>query len=198
MYNIDIEQEMFLPLLDFGAQFYSLFVAAVLRPNALDQYRLAAECYLTKRENSAGASLITHKKSGQLKNPEVFGVAFVGAQQCWTKITLENDNLCRKSTMGIPFPHFQIVNVSGSHNITDTSLLNKPFRVNYTGGHISDVYIEPDDLPWSANMKRALASIFQINLDLLKTKALVSSGREVSIQELPCIIFCESIESQNF
>lgn len=75
----------------------------------------------------------------------------------------------------------QIVNVSGSHNITDTSLLNKPFRVNYTGGHISDVYIEPDDLPWSANMKRALASIFQVNLDLLKTKALVSSGREETI-----------------
>ncbi|XP_026680473.1 uncharacterized protein LOC113468046 [Diaphorina citri] len=74
----------------------------------------------------------------------------------------------------------QIVNVTGSHNINDTSLLNKPFRVNYTRGYIKDLYIAPDELPWSANMKRSVASIFQVNLDLLKTKALVSSGREVS------------------
>ncbi|KAL1464421.1 hypothetical protein WDU94_004070 [Cyamophila willieti] len=75
----------------------------------------------------------------------------------------------------------QIVNVSGSYNIDDASLLYKPFRVNYTGGYITDLYIEPDDLPWSANMKRALASIFQVNLDLLKVKALVSTAREETV-----------------
>ncbi|KAI5712777.1 hypothetical protein M8J75_011078 [Diaphorina citri] len=83
-----------------------------------------------------------------------------------------------KFNTGAMLPSKIIVNVTGSHNINDTSLLNKPFRVNYTRGYIKDLYIAPDELPWSANMKRSVASIFQVNLDLLKTKALVSSGRE--------------------
>lgn len=53
----------------------------------------------------------------------------------------------------------------------DASSLGTPFLIHYTGTQVSGISISASDPLWAINMKRAIASILQLNGEKLNTPA---------------------------
>ncbi|BET01080.1 LPD_N [Nesidiocoris tenuis] len=123
----------------------------------------------------------------------VFGILLLHFSTCWAQdLTLFPDNKevvyrwSTHATSGTMLPSV----LNSSWNLTarvvvqqrpngtaffkilqeENNSLSIPFMALYTSGELKEIWVSPEDEPWSINMKRALSSMLQLKLDTVLFK----------------------------
>uniref|UniRef100_A0A1I7X9X0 Vitellogenin domain-containing protein n=1 Tax=Heterorhabditis bacteriophora TaxID=37862 RepID=A0A1I7X9X0_HETBA len=90
----------------------------------------------------------------------------------------------------LPFEQFDLVQLEAEHE----KLLALPLRFLYKQGMVSDIIFSPDDEPWSANIKRAVLNMLQVNLQ--KGQTDLAKNKISDIQSDPLVAVERTLEGE--
>ncbi|XP_075227953.1 uncharacterized protein LOC142328230 [Lycorma delicatula] len=72
------------------------------------------------------------------------------------------------------FTTFKITNVATTESKLESAPVILPFEANYVNGLLTKFYTDPGDRKWSVNLKRALVTLLQLNLENINQPAFTN------------------------